>query len=254
MFRLRFWTAMFVAVAATLAGSATSQAGFTVTVSIDGSVVDTVNGDQDPITGLWSANFNKSYGTKTDFVSVGFSAQSNLPGTDSGGYVLDTTTNLTTGGTAGTAHEVVITATGTPFTAPGAAGDTLFLGNRLTIINPNGIPDGPNSSNLDVYAFADPDADSGTANSVRTDARSYSPSVVNGTTVYDTPTVMFTRGDNYSLGSVVDVTLQTGTSAQFTTTASVTATPAPSGLILVASGMSFFGLYRRLRRSVARPA
>jgi hypothetical protein len=99
----------------------------------------------------------------------------------------------------------------------------------------------------------DPDADSGTANALRTDARSYSAQTVDGAVVYDTPTVAFTRGDNYTLGSVIDVTLQTGKAAQITTTAAVTA-PAPSGLILIASGVSFFGFYRRLRRSVVQRA
>jgi hypothetical protein len=252
MFRLKFLTVAIVAAVATLMAPATSQAAFKVNVYIDGGLVDTVNGTQDPITGLWSASKTQSYGTSLNFVTVQFTAESNVPGSATEGYVLNTTTNLTSGGTSATQHRIVLEAIGTPFSSPGVSGEQLYLSNRLTSVGGTGITSGPNSSNLDVYAQVDPDANTGTNNNVRTTAGSYSPKVVNGFTVYDTNTVAFTRGTNYSLTSVVDLTLAAGKSGQITTNATVVA-PAPAGLIMALTAVPFLGVIRRRLRQTAAP-
>jgi hypothetical protein len=244
MFRRKFLTAALVAVAAWLTAPAVADAGFKVEVRIDGELVDTINGTYRPATGLWTASGENDYAVAGGFVTVEFRAQSNNPGSAAGAWVFDTTTNLINSGSG--AHRITISAIGDEFGAPGAAGDELSLTNRITSLGGTGIT-GPNADNLDVYGLVDPDSNPGTNNEVRTDARSYSPRVVNGFTIYETPFERFTRGANYDLTNVIDLTLGSDRSGQITTQATVV-TPAPSGLILAATALPFLiGLRRRLR-------
>jgi len=239
-----------VALGVGLAMPSRSDAGFNVSVYIDGIFQDSFAGSQDPDTNLWNAS---SGGPKTytlsanDKVSLNLITESNFPGGATEAYVLDTTTSILTFGSASTQHGIKIIAQADPFTSPGVGGEQLYLSNTLTTLKmgstlPTAVTVDPNGANIDIYGSVDPDNNSLTNNSVRTAHGSYSlqPS---GEWV-TSPTVQFTRGAQYSLASVIDITLAANKAAQVTTSASVVA-PAPGGLILAATALPFVGLLRR---------
>lgn len=274
MFRSRFLLAAVVAAVTALVAPAPSHAGFSATFQVDGGTTYTINdnyrtvsstsnaanqfltdpngsGFQDTEYGRYSigsaAPVNAGRGTIAFSDSTGvlgvnlqLSGTSNSPGVTFG-MMTTNTVNITnvTGGT----RTIVVTFLDDGFTAPGVG--LANLQQNLTA-GSNGLSSGAsavvrtevlNSSDVVLASSGDPN----NPNSPQ--------AVVNAATVMGSNESFNLTAVPYKIKTTLTITLLEGASANFNTSAIVSA-PAPAGLILAATALPFAGLLRRrLRKS-----
>lgn len=278
MFRSRFlWTAA-VAVATVLSASTASKAAFVATYKIDANPLVTVtdnyrivagssnaadqffsdpnasgvqdmlygrsNGDPEAqFAGRGSLQFS-SNNTTSGQVSVNINGESNSPGSTFG---MLTTNTVKVKNNSGATRTLVVTFTDDGFTAPGVGG--AYLQQNLTA-GSNGLMPGASAvvltEALDVNGNVL--ATSGDPNNPNSPQ-----AVVNGATVMGAyvPFTLSASQTPYQIRTTITITLAAGAEANFNTSA-IVATPAPSGLVMLAGALPFAGLLR-LRRRVAKP-
>jgi hypothetical protein len=251
MFRRKFLMAAIVAGIAALAGPATSQAAFSVTMQSGGSgpfvVTDNLaspgNGgsggyfDNDLVsTNPNQINISSSQVGNLNGFSFTIIATSNSPGSPAtGGVVTSSVISLQNNGL--TAQRIVFTIFSDGFTIPGAG--PLAISTVITSLSGLTQADlGTGLTQSQIYS-------TGTGStSASTDPDAYFQS---GLTLVTGP-VGFTSAGTYSNQLVLDLYLDPG-DIVFMQVASNVIAPAPAGLILAATALPFVGLLRRrLRR------
>lgn len=190
------------------------------------------------VTSLIDGTSNKGY----NGVSFSISSQTNLPGEEVGRIL---TTSLDIRNTTNTARNIQFTFLAEPFTAPGAGGSDLYAQTRLAAFSGLFVP----GSSIDAYTrVVDADED------VRTGNFANSVYAANPFVEAWSNQVRFIRGSDYSLMTVINLTLAAGQSVTLKVESTVV-TPAPQGLWLVLSAipaLAACGYYSR--RFGAAPA
>jgi hypothetical protein len=259
MFRRKFLMAAIVAGIATLAGPATSQAGFSVTFTVGASTTTIFDNGAGDYAFLNSNTIvTGSMDTAGNTTGVPFP----LPPFHFMGFdIALRTSHISTSGEVNidSHSELIIKYVGADpsatirieivadsLTNPGAAGDGMTLFHRVTgleFFKDNGTTGGVGS--LDTWATADPPGASTPVISLTS----------GGPAADGDETVNFIRPVSYDLIQTVDLTLNRDNSAQFDMLTRVNPVPAPAGLILAATALPFVGLIRRrLRKPEATTA
>jgi hypothetical protein len=262
MFRRKFLMAAIIAGIATLAGPATSEAGFQVSAVVGGNSATITDNNSANLSAGTTANVSDTDGSSglittptvlpgvpsgshfsVGGVEIGLTAFSSTSGSSA---LLSTTSNIVIFNNTAAAIVLVLTVSN-EFTLP--AGQDLILAQSLTIEKFfNGTTarpdDVPTSDSVFSVAHASLDATA-------------TGSLGSNTTGYNANNwVYFNRTSNpFSMDQTFTITLQANESVKFQGTAQVVPVPAPAGLILAATALPFASLLRRrLRRPEATTA
>lgn len=219
--RLRMWAAVAALVAIAVLGTPqASHADFTVTVIEDGATLDTLH-----FTSPGTFNISKVY---ADFTLNGTLVESNAPGTNVEGDMSFSTVDVTD--TSGSKHDINILLSDT-FSNPGSAGETMTLGNNLTVVkqlagsNPVALfssLDGSSTSTVNFNGSNTPFAQSSSAQ-------------------------VFRANDTYTLAQNLDIKLAASGDIELQTDTSA-AVPAPASMVMAFSALPFLGMGTWLRR------
>ena len=231
MFRSRFFRATMLAMVAMVAAPATSEAGFSITLSVGSdpanriTIDDNSSGDSNSTAGLITTS-----GSLAGFTYSGNFAFSNS-GPSAGGSAILTITSLTINLTGNTAKTLVITLQDTGFNSPvpGAA----YVTSQLTAQSLNGATN--SSAQFQSYVGGVAGTQLSVENLGMTPG---AKKFTDGMIVPSSP---------YTLSNVLTLNLDAGSVIQATGSTEVTSTPAPTGLVMLAGALPFAGLLR-LRR------
>jgi len=225
-FHQKMWGFLALVVGIWLLGPpATARAGLSVTLSEVGGPTQTFNDtDNDGIITFSGVNFG-------DFKFDVFTVTSSSPGTGpDGAYVADT--QFAVRNSASGDRTLLLSVDSDGFTAPGNAGQTLFLTNSLA----SSFLTGGNAAFKSAL-------DGQWTSEVGLTGPGDSPAISTRSVVRS--------GASYTVSNVLTLTL--GSNGKANIDATTTVTPAPAGLVLAATGLPFLGLgfWRARRRKKA---